>query len=334
MDLSKVFKANVKAIRMNSDNDGNDKDALNEQLGLKKTKKTTTILANSTSQQSKNIVANITLLKGFLQENKKPYVQPNYLDSGSSSTSTGRNNSPGEPDWAQFEDQVESIIKKCSDAIGKLKVNPLNVEKKQKSAQYREHFDNMVHLLEKYLKDVCKVYSEQRAIRVKRILEKKKYSQLYSSDIKNERENLESDSINDNHRLVIEEEEEEKRKNLLAEQQKNAESNLSAQELEQLEKENELMFDTFTAQTEEIKKVESDVIEVSRLTQIFTENIVSQLATVDSVHKSAIETNSNLTLGNESIKEAMKKNAALRLWILFIIVVLSFTLLFLDWYND
>ena len=46
-----------------------------------------------------------------------------------------------------------------------------------------------------------------------------------------------------------------------------------------------------------------EVIEVSRLTQIFAENIVSQLTQVDSIHKSAIETNSNLTLGNENIKE-------------------------------
>ena len=42
------------------------------------------------------------------------------------------------------------------------------------------------------------------------------------------------------------------------------------------------------------------------MTQIFTENIVSQLKIVENVQKSAVETNSNLTMGNENITEVCK----------------------------
>lgn len=112
------------------------------------------------------------------------------------------------------------------------------------------------------------------------------------------------------------------------------ENDLTEQELLSLESENDFLYDELTSQMQEVKQIEGEVIEVSKLTQIFAENIVSQLSSIETIHKSAVETNSNLTTGNENIKEAMKKNAALRLWILFIIVVLSFTLLFLDWYNE
>jgi hypothetical protein len=58
------------------------------------------------------------------------------------------------------------------------------------SRQAREHLDNVFMLLEKYLKDVCKFYSEQKAIRVKRVLEKKNLSQLCSSELLPKRTNL------------------------------------------------------------------------------------------------------------------------------------------------
>lgn len=73
--------------------------------------------------------------------------------------------------------------------------------------------------------------------------------------------------------------------------------------LKKLENENEFLYDDLTSQMQEVKQIESEVIEVSKLTQIFAENIVSQLSTIETIHKSAVETNSNLTLGNENIKE-------------------------------
>ncbi len=106
------------------------------------------------------------------------------------------------------------------------------------------------------------------------------------------------------------------------------------------------------------RQIESQVIEISRLQQVFTEKIFEQVGcspstckwmsiciswwkfwffkehSIDYVQRLAVKTTDNIKLGNEEIQEAMKKNSALRLWILFVVIVLSFTLLFLDWYND
>ncbi len=45
------------------------------------------------------------------------------------------------------------------------------------------------------------------------------------------------------------------------------------------------------------------MIEVSKLTQIFAENIVAQVSTVERIQKTALDANSNLSIGNENIKE-------------------------------
>lgn len=60
------------------------------------------------------------------------------------------------------------------------------------------------------------------------------------------------------------------------------------------------------------------------------------------VQKQDIERIGNVVVGatenirdaNEQIKQAIQRNAGLRVWVLFFLIVMSFTLLFLDWYND
>ncbi|RNA10850.1 syntaxin-18 [Brachionus plicatilis] len=312
IDLSRQFKDNVKAIRLNS---GDDKTKiLNDQL-LKKSDKTKK-QKDGFSTEAKNIIGNITILKKFLNENKNLYVQTNYL--------IDNEDQMNEIFYQDFEDKAETIIKKCADSI---KILKLKTFKEVYSAQRQDHLHNTFYLLEKYLKNVCKIYSQQKAVKVKRKIDMKNFSQLSSNNLTRivKDKTLPKKEIEKSVLREIEQ---------IEEKNKKFETELSEQELQELEKENEMLFDNLSMQTDELKKIESQVVEVSRLTQIFTENIVSQVETVDRIQKSTFETNSNLALGNENIKEAMKKNAALRLWILFIIIVLSFTLLFLDWFND
>jgi len=38
--------------------------------------------------------------------------------------------------------------------------------------------------------------------------------------------------------------------------------------------------------------------------------------------------------GNEELRKAIQRNASIRVYILFFLLVMSFSLLFLDWYNE
>ena len=54
-----------------------------------------------------------------------------------------------ESDFQKFEDQAESVIKRCSDSIHLLKQKTFHQQHKK---QYKDHLDNMFQLIEAYLK--------------------------------------------------------------------------------------------------------------------------------------------------------------------------------------
>jgi hypothetical protein len=92
------------------------------------------------------------------------------------------NRDKDEINWQQFEDEAEEIIQKSAKAIQQLRDRPV-VNNFKLNRNYRDHLNNLFFILESYLKDVCRTYSKQKAIRVNRYLEKKNMSQLYSDEI-------------------------------------------------------------------------------------------------------------------------------------------------------
>jgi syntaxin 18 len=55
---------------------------------------------------------------------------------------------------------------------------------------------------------------------------------------------------------------------------------------------------------------------------------------VDRISSTVIGTTENVKDANEQIRQAIQRNAGFRVWLLFFLAVMSFSLLFLDWYND
>jgi syntaxin 18 len=61
--------------------------------------------------------------------------------------------------------------------------------------------------------------------------------------------------------------------------------------------------------------------------------VVEQEKDIEIIHENTIHTLDNLDQANEFIREAIKNSASRRVIALFCLIVLTFTLLFLDWYN-
>ncbi|EPY77943.1 hypothetical protein CB1_001159005 [Camelus ferus] len=57
-------------------------------------------------------------------------------------------------------------------------------------------------------------------------------------------------------------------------------------------------------------------------------------AEIDNIHQLVVGATENIKEGNEDIREAIKNNAGFRVWVLFFLVMCSFSLLFLDWYDS
>ena len=81
------------------------------------------------------------------------------------------NNEFSELDLQKFENQAENIIKRCSEAIRTFKSKTTS-HRSSFSVQYNQHLENMFYLMDKYLKDVLKMYADQKAVRVQRAKEK------------------------------------------------------------------------------------------------------------------------------------------------------------------
>jgi syntaxin 18 len=67
---------------------------------------------------------------------------------------------------------------------------------------------------------------------------------------------------------------------------------------------------------------------------MFTDNVLKQEIDLNKLSETTISSTENIRGGNEQLREAMKKNAGFRVWVLFFITTLAFTILFLDWYNN
>ncbi|XDV37889.1 hypothetical protein PO909_007415 [Leuciscus waleckii] len=103
--------------------------------------------------------------------------------------------------------------------------------------------------------------------------------------------------------------------------------------LHQFEQENQRLVGEMNSLLDEVRQIEGKVVEISRLQEIFSEKVLHQETEIDSIHELVVGATENVKEGNEDIREAIKNNAGFRVWILFFLVMCSFSLLFLDWYD-
>lgn len=109
---------------------------------------------------------------------------------------------------------------------------------------------------------------------------------------------------------------------------------LSAEEMQMFEAENELLYNEMNSLSDEVKQMENKVVHLAELQEIFTEKVLQQEKDIDRIAHVVANTTDDVKDANEQIRQAMQRNAGLRVWVLFFLLLMSFSLLFLDWYND
>ena len=84
---------------------------------------------------------------------------------------------------------------------------------------------------------------------------------------------------------------------------------------------------------EQVKQIEGKVVEISELQKQFADKVVEQDEDVQRIADTMVHSTENVKDANEQLRQAMQNSAGLRVAIMFVVMVLSFSLLFLDWYN-
>ncbi|MBN3301983.1 STX18 protein, partial [Amia calva] len=351
VDITLLFKASVKTVKTRNKAIGVGFDTSKDELFKKSRPK------SDFSNRAKDVISNITKLKDFLLQHRKDYVNAgskkkkvsvkmcgdlkiqhtriHYLTMQKLNKKTKENvlvssdyTRMTDNERDQIDQDAQTFMRTCSDAIKYLRSE---ADKKVISAQVKEHRGAVLDLIEVYLRGVCKLYSEQRAIRVKRVVDKKRLcwvsslvmlcqactAAVFSSCLfldKNVTEVQES--------------------NFGPWEDDKVEDELSPEEIQMFEQENQRLVSEMNSLVDEVRQIEGKVVEISRLQEIFAEKVLHQEAEIDNIHQLVVGTTENVKEGNEDIREAIKNNAGFRVWILFFLVMCSFSLLFLDWYDS
>ncbi|XP_030374194.1 syntaxin-18 [Scaptodrosophila lebanonensis] len=119
-----------------------------------------------------------------------------------------------------------------------------------------------------------------------------------------------------------------------AQQQADDEDVLSAEDMQLFEAENVHIYNMLQGVSEEVEQIEKNVVDIAQLQDIFTEKVAIQQHNIERIASAVVGTTENVKDANEQIRQATQRNAGLRVWSLFFLLVMSFSLLFLDWYYD
>ncbi|XP_056094795.1 syntaxin-18 isoform X1 [Rhinichthys klamathensis goyatoka] len=311
-DITLLFKASVKTVKTRNKALGliesNNRDETSAKRPRPRPKE-----RDSFSSRAREVISNISKLKEFLLQHRKDYV-----NAGSVLCSDVSRMTDSERD--QIDQDAQIFMRSCADAIAQLRSD---MHKQPVSAQVKDHRAAVLDLIEAYLKGVCKLYSEQRAVRVKRVVDKKRLSRLEPEQINSTHQ---SDGEENSDKPVSD-------SNVDLWEDNRVEDDLSPEEIQMFEQENQRLVGEMNSLLDEVRQIEGKVVEISRLQEIFSEKVLHQETEIDSIHELVVGATENVKEGNEDIREAIKNNAGFRVWILFFLVMCSFSLLFLDWYD-
>ncbi|KAJ1531692.1 hypothetical protein ONE63_000360 [Megalurothrips usitatus] len=354
MDITSLFKACVKTVRVR-----------NKALGISSSDQDKNRILNTNSTRkslfatkAKDIVTQISRLRDFLLEHRKGYLSlTSYLSDGPQLSDSERD---------KIDAGAQRIMKTCSALIHDFRrqTNSCDV-----AYQVMEHQQSVVDLLEVYLKSVCQIYTELHMTRMKRMMDSQKMSRLegdpnnisVTKDSKDNRirkisdqssgSGMKEDSLSDG-KSVNEEDSLDSRseRNVdntaalaaarsaalaeLASPFAMEDDQLSAEELQMFESENAQLYNELNSLSDEVRQIERKVVKIAELQEVFTEKVLQQERDVERISSMVVGATENVRDANTQIREAIQRNAGLRVYILFFLLVMSFSLLFLDWYND
>jgi len=104
-------------------------------------------------------------------------------------------------------------------------------------------------------------------------------------------------------------------------------------ELRQLQQENNQLYQDVAKRSEEIHAISTQVVEIAHLQENLFDNIFSQKDLIQDIDASAVASNDDLAAAIIHIRDAIRNTAQMRRWVIFFLLVMIFSLLFLDWYN-
>ncbi|KAF3680674.1 Syntaxin-81 [Capsicum annuum] len=82
-----------------------------------------------------------------------------------------------------------------------------------------------------------------------------------------------------------------------------------------------------------VQETETKMVEVSALNHLMSTHVLQQAQQIELLYEQAVEATQNVALGNKELSQAIQRNSSSRTFLLLFLFVLTFSILFLDWYS-
>ncbi|KAJ1511339.1 hypothetical protein HMI56_005516 [Coelomomyces lativittatus] len=102
----------------------------------------------------------------------------------------------------------------------------------------------------------------------------------------------------------------------------------------QLEAENQFFLEQWCAPLEEVQQTESSLLVISQIQAELAQHLANHQVTLEHVWEEAEIQTEHMNEGNKHLSQVLETGRGRRLWFLILVLILSFLLLFLDWYHD
>ncbi|KAL5709291.1 Syntaxin-81 [Ranunculus cassubicifolius] len=81
------------------------------------------------------------------------------------------------------------------------------------------------------------------------------------------------------------------------------------------------------------QETETKMVEMSALNHLMSTHILKQAQQIELLYDQAVEATNNVEMGNKELSQAIERNSSSRTFLLLFLFVLTFSILFLDWYS-
>ncbi|PKA52002.1 Syntaxin-81 [Apostasia shenzhenica] len=82
-----------------------------------------------------------------------------------------------------------------------------------------------------------------------------------------------------------------------------------------------------------VQETETKMVEMSALNHLMSTHVLQQAQQIELLYDQAVEATKNVELGNKELTQAIQRNSSSRTFLLLFFFVLTFAVIFLDWYN-
>ncbi|KAK9910638.1 hypothetical protein M0R45_034593 [Rubus argutus] len=88
-----------------------------------------------------------------------------------------------------------------------------------------------------------------------------------------------------------------------------------------------------TSLLDAVQETEIRMVKMSALNHLMATHVLQQAQQIEQLYNQAVEATHNVNLGNEELSKAIQRNTSSSTFLLLFLFVLTFSILFLDWYS-